>query len=116
MPIKISGADFKRFYNDPAIWGGEKSDTYLDDDHVTINGKEFPEDADIIDIIKDDDVLVVSSGYLANPQSGVPEDYVAAIRWWLRRQKLRTMVVEYEESKREQVLAALKAAGAKVLN
>lgn len=117
MSIKLSGAEFKRFYSDRAIWGDEGSDTYVDDDAYIIDG--LPRSAEDEDFnpedIADAAVVEVTTGYLAHAPKGIPDDYVAAIRKWLRQQKARSILVEIDASKLDALKAAIKAAGGKVI-
>ena len=119
MKRKLTGAEFKRFYDDPIVWGVEDSRTrsdatYVDDLLITIDGIET-EDFEP-ERISDGAEVEILSGYLVHPQKGVPEDFAAAAVWWKRRSSMVLVVAEIDRSKLDALLAAIKGAGGKVLS
>lgn len=111
--VSLIGAEFKRFYTDASIWGDDDGSTYVEDETITVDSVEV--DPSTFDFANVADVAIVKieGGYLANPPQGVPEDYVKAIKHWLRKQSMRQVVLEVPADKLEALINAAKALGAK---
>lgn len=107
---RMTGKEFREFYDDPIVWGGGMATA--PDSAISINGIEV-DDWDCTDI-KDTDVINVISGLLEDRPAGVPESLAGAARWWLKRQRTATLIVECSKDKIDAVAAAIKAAGGKV--
>ncbi len=111
MSVKTTGAEFKRFYNDPSFW---PEGAWHDDDVVLVDSIE-QDDIDV-DKISDTAKVTIDAGVVfmsANDRDGVGFD--TYFRRWLKAQTVRKIVVEVDASKLEAVIAAIKAAGGKVL-
>lgn len=115
MPVTLTGAEMKRFYEDPAIWGTKTGDTWYEEAAYKINDVEQGDDSFDITTLSDDDVVTVSGGYIVNAPPKVPEDYVKAIRYWLKLQSTRQVLVEAPADKLQEILQAVRAAGGKVV-
>lgn len=127
MPIKISGAAFKDFYSDPAFWPqklsaqvavGEVFHAWHEDETVLINGVQV-EDVDLESVLPDD-VLTISGGVVWHDVRGTKADVAhssleAYIERWQKQQSTDVLVVEVPKDKRDEIVAALEALGAKVL-
>lgn len=111
MSVKMTGKEFKAFYDDPAVWGDNKATA--PDSVISIDGVEV-DDWDMT-TIADEAIVKVLSGYMEDAPAGVPESFAGAARWWLKRQATATLVIECHKDKLEAVKAAIKAAGGKVL-
>lgn len=112
---KMTGKEFKAFYVDPDVWGPRAvaKPTYCDDTVISVNGIEM-EDWEM-EAISDDDLVIVLDGHLCDRSSTrIPESFTGAARWWLKRQRTATLIVECDKDKIEAVAAAIKAAGGKV--
>lgn len=110
MPIKTSGAEFKRFYADPTIW---PADSWHEDVIFLVNGQASDEDFDMTKIA-DQDVISMAGGIvLGGPYDGHEPTIETLFKRWRKKQSVATLVIEFDVSKREQVLAAIKSAGAK---
>lgn len=107
--VKLSGADWKRFYNDPAVWGDE---THWDDGFIKVDGKHF-EDINGTNVADSAEVEVLS-GYILEGLPGVPDDLIECIEWWLKRQTHQTLVAEVPKDKIGAATAALRALGVEV--
>lgn len=114
---KMTGREFKAFMADPDVWGPQDSNvpTYCDDTAVTVNGTDLGTDW-IVEEIADDDAVKITAGYMCDRHSPkVPESFAGAARWWLKRQKVTSFVVECDKDRLDAVTAAIVAAGGKVL-
>jgi hypothetical protein len=109
MTVKLSGAEFRRFFDDPAVWGRE---TYYEDAVLRVNGRDVDSWPDFDhQKVADCDVVTFQGGFLANAPQGVPEALEACVRWWVRRQNLRQLVIEVPAHKLPAVREALAALG-----
>lgn len=108
--IKTNGKEFKRFYNDDAIW---PETIWHDDEELLVNGT-YVGDLEYALIPDDAEVRITGGGIF-----GLPNDkemsFEGYFRSWKKRQNIRTVVVECDVAKLEEVKAAIKAAGGKVL-
>lgn len=104
--IKLTGAEWKRFYVDTSVWG---DDTYWDDGFIEVDGKEFPDIAG--DNVSDTAVVHVHNGYICDGLPGVPDDLIDAIAWWQERQSNLHFHIAVPKDKVEAVQAALEALG-----
>lgn len=116
MTVTLTGADFKRFYADSAIWGPEEQESYVEDTVYSVNGSE-PGGGDDFDAqaVADHDLVTIHGGYLVNAPAGVPEDYVDAAIYWRRLQTHGTMVIRFPLENRAALIAAIEAAGGEVI-
>ena len=119
MKRNLTGAEFKRFYTDPLVWGVEdarssSNATYVDDLRLKVVGVET-DDCDP-DTLADSVEVEILSGYFVHPQKGVPDDFAAAAAWWKRRSAIVVVVAEVDRNKLDTVVAATKAAGGRVLS
>lgn len=113
MAITTSGAEFKRFYADPQIW---PDDAWHEDVVFTVNGGD-PDDDFNMTMVADTDVITMRGGIvMGGPYNGKEPSIETLFRRWLKKQSTATVVIEFNASNREQVLAAIKAVGAKVLS
>ena len=122
MAAKCTGAEFKRFYTDPAFWvepknaAGDPNEeyTYHDDAVFLLNGKETDEEFDP-DNVADADIVSVEGGIVYGAVVGPKEPTLESyLRRWLKDQKTTSFLVECDKTKLEAVKAAIKAAGGKV--
>lgn len=111
MTVKTTGAEFKRYYNDPVFW---PEGAWRDDDVILVDGVE-QEDIDV-DKIPDAAKVTIEAGVVfksVSDDEGV--NMGTHFRRWLKAQTLRTVLVEVDSTKFEAVVAAIKAAGGRVL-
>lgn len=111
MPTKTSGAEFKRFYADETIW---PEGTWHDDVIFTVNGED-PGDFDMA-TVADTDMVTMEGGVVqGGPYDGKEPSIETLFKRWLKKQNTVTLAIEFDASLRDQVLTALKSAGAKVI-
>ncbi len=108
--MKVLGREFKRFYNDPVVWGPEdaRDGTYVDDLLLKVDGRAFDGDENAID---DQSEVEIESGYLVNTQPGCPEELDEALRWWSRKQSRVSVLVEIDKALLNDLDTWLAAAG-----
>jgi hypothetical protein len=114
MPVKTTGAEFKRFYNDPEFW---KEEMFHEGEVIAIDGVEQEEYSVDYNELGDDVRLEVSHGIVyadaqASEEVGSMEGY---FRKWRRKQTTDVFLVEAPKEKLDAIKAAVKAAGGKVL-
>jgi len=111
MATKTTGAEFKRFYSDKAIWGESPGAIWHDDDVVTVNGVVQEDLAD--ENFPDGAAVTISDGVVYGV-AGEPS-FETFFKRWKRAQTTASFPVECDISKLDAVKAAIQAAGGKVL-
>ena len=111
MATKTTGAEWKRYYQDPAAW---PEGWFHEDEEVTINGV-FDENADLT-AVPDDAVIVVKGGIIyegdyANEGNSVEGHF----KKWRKAQTTMILMVEVQKDKADDLRAAISAAGGKVV-
>ncbi len=114
MPVKTTGAEFKRFYNDKDIWVG---DMFHESEVITINGVEQGEYGTDYNELADDDQITLAHGVVYEDATAEKEvgSFEGLFRKWRRQQTTEVFMVEAPKEKVDAVRAAVKAAGGKVL-
>ena len=113
MAVKTTGAEFKRFYDDPAVWGSGDDAGYLEDEVVEVDGVEQDDAADL-SAVADGAVIKIIDGYICS-SDGKAVSFEQAFKKWRKSQSVVSLVVECDKVNLENVLAAIKKAGGKVL-
>lgn len=81
--IRVRGAEFKRFLDDPAVFAG---DADYEDAMIFVDGQDSPGSQDIeFDDLSDAATLLICGGRLVGTLAEVPVNLVDAIRWWRER-------------------------------
>lgn len=109
--IKTTGAEYKRFYNDPTAW---PDDSWYEDVELLVNGVELTPELGVVDI-HDDAVINLSGGVVFGLPNGTETSVEAHFKRWRKRQTTTTFLVECDMDKVDEVKAAVKAAGGKVV-
>lgn len=95
----VSGADFKRFYDSPIVWGSDatraisSAETYVEGMELLVDGRQYGGD---VPDIGDTSSVQLLSGEIYNSQPGCPNDFREAFAWWLRKQSKVSVVVEVD--------------------
>lgn len=106
--IKIPGALFKQFYDDPKFWPDDDGETFTDDVLLSVNGVEMPDGVNSASL-KDSDLVVIEyGGYVGGRGCSVGlDDYYLQ---WLAEQTTSSFLVacprENEAALKEVILAA----------
>lgn len=111
MAATISGAEFKRFYDDAAYW----ADSYHEDAVIEVDGRRL-ESFDESDIPDTALVRIVEGGWVEGADGtnhGGLDDFFDR---WKRAQTKRRLVVECDVAAFEAVRAAVEAAGGCVMS
>ena len=113
MPVKTTGAEWKRFYADKEFWPDE---AWHEDEEVIVNGLPTSDDFDL-SAVHDTDVLVVGGGIVFLPDLDMDRgpSLEAHFKRWRKTQNTVSVIVEVDKTKFDAVAAAIKAAGGKVV-
>lgn len=111
MVAKANGAEFKRFYNDPQYW---PEGAWHEDAMVVVDGAEAGAEFDL-DAIADTAKVAIHAGVVFMPERDDPVSLETQFKRWRKEQSIRTLMVDVDVGKLDAVMAAIKAAGGKVL-
>lgn len=111
MTVKMTGSEFKRFYNDPKFW---PDDVWHEDSEFSVDGVEYPDGIDE-GKLSDTSVVAISGGVVYGPQwDGNNPSLEAYFKRWRKAQTFTFFTVECDKAVYEAVKAAIIAAGGKV--
>lgn len=112
MSVKMSGAEYKRFYSDPEFW---PEGVWNEDAEITVDGNEQPDGIDV-ETLSDNAVVIIEDGVVCGPQweFGDSPSLETYFRRWRKKQTTTFLTVECDHAKLEAVKAAIKAAGGKI--
>lgn len=113
MTIKISGIDFKNFYNDKDFW---PEDTYIDDINITINGKRLPDNKEVGDAVQDSDIITIVSGYIVDHPDGYDGSLLSYYKKWKKLQEKAYIVIEVEKDLLKNTIENLKYLNYKIVS
>ncbi len=115
MPIKTTGAEFKRFYDDPKFWPEDGGDTYHDDVLFYIDGSVIEDGYDISDV-PDGAQVKIEGGTVFSPNlANCMMNFETYFRRWKKLQTTSVVLVECDVSRVGEMKAAIKKCGAKIL-
>lgn len=115
MATKTSGAEIKRFYCDPEFWPEDGDDTYHDDEEIIVDGKPMDTDQEIQNI-PDSAVVTIAGGIVFSKKwDGDEPSFETYFKRWKKKQSTVSVIVECDVSKRDSVVAVVKAAGGRVI-
>lgn len=111
MAVKMSGAEWKAFYNDKAFW----SNVTHGEEVITINGQ--PDDSEKYVDMEDTDVVRVEGGLVYDHEnSDEPicslETY---IKRWRKAQKQATLTILIDKASEKALREIVKTLGGKIL-
>lgn len=108
--IKTSGAEFKRFYSDDTVW---PEGAWHEDETLLVDGDEWDED---YGQIPDNAKVTLSGGTISFDLTEAPDVSMEThFRNWRKRQTTTTILVECDMAKIDEIKAAVKAAGGRVI-
>lgn len=110
MVAKTTGAEFKRFYQDPEFW---PSDAFHEDVIFKVDG-HMQEDGIDVQTLRDDSVVTIEGGIVLGVFKDNEPSVEAYFKRWKKQQTLTSFLVECDVSKLDAVKAAIKAAGGRV--
>ncbi len=106
--IKTSGVEFKTFYRDDSAW---PQDAWHEDDTLIVNGDEWDKG---YEQVPDNATVNLIGGVVYGLPNGSEVSMETHFRNWRKRQTTFRIVVEYDISKHDEIVAAVKAAGGRV--
>src|SRR5690242_13313142 len=113
MTTKTTGAEFKSFYNDDAIWPRD-GNTWHEDEYVTVDGSDWDYGREYTEM-PDAAKVTIGGGIVFSPQfDGNEPSFEAYFKSWRKAQTTEFMSVECSKDKADAVRAAIVAAGGKV--
>lgn len=128
MPVKLSGADFRRFWADDSVWN-PKSDVrnIVEEETITFLTKNgtfthlvSPDDYQAETLKDVADLVMVSGGFVyneLNPNGHEDaQSLEAVIRRWLKRQTRRIVSVEIQTERLNDLKLAVKQLGGKIVS
>jgi len=131
MPVKTTGAEFKRFFDDDLVWKLDGYHTWVEDEEVTVNGRWNNDAIEALDQLDDVDVVTLSGGIVFRTPTGKldvshEEDHnvwdndnapsmETVFRRWKKKQNTAIFAVECKLDIVDSLKAAVKSAGGKVL-
>lgn len=115
MAVKVTGAEFKRFYNDDAWWPEADGGTWHEDVSFSVDGKEVSDGFDPSAVADSAQVSFDGGAVLGNPVGGGTPTMDTYFKRWRKAQATRMLVIEVDVTKLDAVTAAVVAAGGKVV-
>lgn len=110
MVAKTTGAEFKRFYQDPEFW---PADAFHEDVIFKVDG-QMQEDGIDVQRLRDESVVTIEGGFVLGVFEKNEPSVEAYFKRWKKQQTRTSFLVECEVSKLDAVKAAIKAAGGRV--
>lgn len=107
--IKTIGTEYKRFYDDDTAW---PDGAWHDDELLLVNGDEWTQG---VNEIPDNAIVNLSGGVVLGLPHGSEPSLELHFSRWRKRQTTTTILVECDLTKLDDVKAAVKAAGGRVL-
>lgn len=112
MATKTTGAEFKRFYEDPAYW---PDGVWHEDVLFTVDGEPAGDSYDMSKVPDGAQVTIEGGIVMGPPHDGKEPSVETLFKRWRKAQTIKTLVVEVDVSKLDAVVAAIKAAGGKAV-
>jgi hypothetical protein len=114
MSIKMTGAEWNRFYADKTVW---KEGAYHDDSYITVDGVDVDDDDTInLEKLADDAVVVINCGqYYESEKVRDPVDLLPVIRAWQDSQEFEVVSVQIRKGRKADLVGFLAVFDGKVL-
>lgn len=110
MVAKSTGAEFKRFYQDPEFW---PDGAFHEDVIFKVDG-HTQEDGIDVQTLRDNSTVTIEGGIVLGVFNDNEPSVDAYFKRWKKQQTRTSFLVECEVSKLDAVKAAIKAAGGRV--
>lgn len=114
---KLTGKQWKEFYNDPQYWG---PDSWFEEENMTINGNPIPDDnlsdADSLNTMKDTDIVCINGGvvYLSNNFNDTVS-LESHITQWKKTKNTTLILIEVKKELEKDIKQSIKNLGGKIL-
>lgn len=112
MSVKTNGAEFKRYYSDPIAW---PDGAWHDGAVITVDGKDDEEHGIDLTAVVDGAAISIEGGEICDHPAG-DISMETHFKRWRKAQATEAVVIEFDKSKRGEVVAAVKAAGGRVVS
>lgn len=106
--MKVTGAEFKKFYNDSSIW---TEGVYHEEVVFAVNGVVVDE---LSDPLLDTDIVSFSGGFITNEDNANLGTFTGAFRKWKKKRSAALFVVECDINNVNHVKQCIHQAGGKV--
>lgn len=111
MATKTTGAEFKRYYNDKTAW---KEDWWHENEEITIDGR--PGEDIEIEAVADGAKIVIYGGIIyEGDYQNEGASMESHFKKWRKAQSVEFLTIEVPKDKSESLIAAVVAAGGKVV-
>ncbi len=111
MPVKTTGAEFKRYYEDPVAW---PSGQWHDCDIIEVDGVHNEDGVDP-GSLDDGASVVIRSGYVIGNDGESIGSLESHFKKWRKNQNTSTLVIECPKEKADEIRALIAKSGAKCL-
>lgn len=122
MSVKTTGFEFKTFYNDNEYWNKlldaddkVNGEVYHDEMQLEVNGVQCDESFSIEDELKDEDAVVIRSGFIVSTSREMPLSMESFFKAWRKEVDTAYVLIKVPKAKLEAVKVAVKEAGGKVV-
>ena len=106
--IKTTGYEFKKFYADDSVW---PEGAWYDDAEIDADGVDIED----IKSIQDSSIVRIYGGSVYNFSAEPQVSMETHFKRWKKKQTTTQVIVECDKAKFTEIVAAIKAAGGKVL-
>jgi len=110
MAVKTTGVEFKKFFQDDTVW---VENAYMQDEEMTIDDVDIDLDYDLYSTPDTAIVTILAGIFVDEREETHPLE--AVFRKWRKKQKTATFIVEADKDIADEVKAACRAAGGKIL-
>ncbi len=111
MATKTTGAEWKRFYADITFW---PDGFWHDDEGLTINGAETPEDCNLGEVA-DTASMTIIAGCVFDAAGNTHASLESHFKKWGKTQATASVTVEIPKEKLDELKALIKTIGGKVI-
>lgn len=119
MAIKTTGAEFKRFLDDPDVWDNNSGDVYCDEIYMTMDGEDFEDLPEEEGAITPEASIKIFGGRYCEFRSGDVrpgcQPIIDVFNAWKKKQSKRVLVVEIDASRAESLTELIKSSGGMVV-
>lgn len=112
MTLKTNGHEFKQYYSDPFSW---PDGAWHDDILILVDGVEVSNGTDLTTINDAAKVEIQYGVVYSHENDNDPINMELHFKRWRKAQQTRTLLVQVDASKLEELQKLIKAAGGKLL-
>jgi len=112
MAVKLTGAEWNRFYADQAFW---PNGTWHEDEEISIDGKVVEDGNFDLSSVPDTAKMTLSGGYVYWKDVDEGASLEAHFEGWRKQQSTTVLMVEVPHEAADAVRAAIVSAGGKLI-